>query len=85
MNNEVTYIPVEELEPDMLVDLYEAAKASKRPKFNEETLLNFDAEWVEVVATEVSGNKTIVSVDRDYLPDVPVAKETLIPVLIEDS
>ena len=83
MDDEVAYIPVEELESDMLVDLFEVAKASKRPKFDEETLLNFDAEWVEVVATEVSGNKIIVSVDCDYLPDVPVAKGALIPVLIE--
>ena len=84
MDNKVTHIPVEELKPDMLVDLYEAAKASKRPKFDEETLLNFDAEWVEVLTVEASGSRIIVSVDRDYLPDVPVAKETLIPVLIEE-
>ena len=84
MENEVTYIPVEELKPDMLVDLYEAAKASKRPKFDEETLLNFDAEWVEVLTVKASGSRIIVSVDRDYLPDVPVVKGTLIPVLIEE-
>lgn len=84
MDDKVTHIPVEDLKPDMLIDLHKAAKASKRPKFDEDTLLNFDAEWVEVAATEASGSKIIVSVDRDYLPDVPVVKGTLIPVLVEE-
>ena len=81
MDGVVKDIAVENLEPGMLVGLGEAAKASKRPKFDEEVILDFDAEWVEVTSLEQSGNKIIVSVNRDYLPDVPVFKGTDIPVL----
>ena len=81
MDGVVKDIAVENLEPGMLVGLGEAAKASKRPKFDEEVILDFDAEWVKVTSLEQSGNKIIVSVNRDYLPDVPVFKGTDIPVL----
>ena len=81
MDGIVKDIAVENLEPGMLVGLGEAAKASKRPKFDEETILDFDAEWVEVTNLKETGSKIIVSVDRDYLPDVPVVKGTDIPVL----
>ena len=84
MESEVRRVLVENLELGMLVGLEEAARVSKRPKFDEETILNFDAEWVEVSKLEESGNRIIVSVDRDYLPDVPVFKGTEIPVLVEE-
>ena len=50
-------IAVENLEPGMLVGLGDAAKASKRPKFDEDAILDFDAEWGRSYKTRRNGKQ----------------------------
>ena len=83
MSDNVKYVLAEDLEAGMRVDLSDAVRRAIG-YIDEEALLDFDTEWVDVSAVEPAGNRIAVSVDRDYLPDVVIVKGTKIPVLIEE-
>ena len=83
MSDNVKYVLAEDLEAGMRVDLGDVVRHAIGI-IDEETLLDFDAEWLDISAVEPAGNRIVVSVDRDYLPDVAIVKGTKIPVLIEE-